>query len=147
MTQPFDDERVRRALAHAIDRDAIIDQVLLGRATKIDGILSPDAFGKNESLSSHDFDMDTARSLMREAGYAEGFRVRLHTSPLLEDTAAAMVPRFAALGLEVKVEILEPGSDRGRWPHGLEAVTVGHSAGIHEQPDAFRQGPEAGVIE
>jgi peptide/nickel transport system substrate-binding protein len=50
---PFNDVRVRQAVAHALDRQLIVDRILDGNATLIDGILSPDAFGKNTNLPAY----------------------------------------------------------------------------------------------
>src|SRR3546814_13334978 len=66
---PFDDVRVRHAVAHALDRQLIVDKILDGNATLIDGILNPDAFGKNTGLPTHAVDPATPKApLAAESG-------------------------------------------------------------------------------
>lgn len=70
--EPFDDPRVRQAINHAIDVDAIIDQLLEGYAERIPGIVVPEEIGFNDDLPFYDYDPDRARELLAEAGYADG---------------------------------------------------------------------------
>src|SRR3546814_13108540 len=62
---PFDDVRVRHAVAHALARQLIVDKILDGNATLIDGILSPDAFGKNTGLPTYAVDPEKAKAMPR----------------------------------------------------------------------------------
>jgi len=71
-TKPLDDRRVRQAIVHAVDRNAIIHEVLLGRFTVARGILPPGTLGFNPSVRSYAFDIDRARGLLAEAGYPGG---------------------------------------------------------------------------
>lgn len=112
---PFTDRRVRRALAHAIDREAIIESRYLGQATVIDGILGPDAFGKNEQLPRYEPDVAAASALLNAAGYPNGFSVLLHALPELGKTADAIAHQLAAVGLDVKVRLLDRSATRRIW--------------------------------
>jgi len=69
---PLDNKLVRQALAYAVDRDRINDQVFLGTGIVTDLFWSPSAPGYSEEQASHyGYDPDKARSLIAEAG-AEG---------------------------------------------------------------------------
>ncbi|GLQ57068.1 ABC transporter substrate-binding protein [Devosia nitrariae] len=69
---PFDDKLVRQAIAYAVDRDRINDQVFLGTGTVTDLFWSPAAPGYSGELANHyTYDPDRARELIAEAG-AEG---------------------------------------------------------------------------
>src|SRR5436309_1726833 len=70
--KPLDDRRVRQALNYAIDRDAILQAVHLGRYTLARGILPPGTQGFNPRLGSYGYDPDRARDLLARAGYPEG---------------------------------------------------------------------------
>jgi len=74
---PFQDRRVRRAVALAIDRRFLVDSVLKGMAVEaLHGIVAPGLAGYPYNLvSSHPFAPDSARRLLSEAGFpnAEGF--------------------------------------------------------------------------
>src|SRR5262249_61844177 len=70
--KPLDDRRVRQALNHAIDRDAILQTVHLGRYAIARGILPPGTQGFNPRLGSYGYDPARARELLGRAGYPEG---------------------------------------------------------------------------
>jgi peptide/nickel transport system substrate-binding protein len=62
---------VRRALAHAIDRQAIVDHLRRGLATAADGMLPPLSWAHSPDLFSFDHDPARARALLDEAGYPD----------------------------------------------------------------------------
>ena len=59
---PFNDARVRQAANHAVNKQLIIDRILNGLATPINGILSPQSFGHNPNLPVYDYDPAKAKS-------------------------------------------------------------------------------------
>ena len=67
------DPRVRRAIWHAIDRKAIVDHVLAGHATFIHTPINPIAFGADPSMPDLGYDLEKAKTLMKEAGHEKGF--------------------------------------------------------------------------
>ena len=75
-SNPFKDIRVRQAIAHAVNVDVIIDRVLRGNGVPA-GILSiPGLNGYDAALDERlPFDLENARALMAEAGWADGFRI------------------------------------------------------------------------
>jgi peptide/nickel transport system substrate-binding protein/oligopeptide transport system substrate-binding protein len=70
--KPLDDRRVRLALAHAIDREAIVSEIFLGRHVLARGILPPGTLGFNPQLRGYAHDPGRARELLAEAGYPGG---------------------------------------------------------------------------
>jgi peptide/nickel transport system substrate-binding protein len=104
---PFDDVRVRHAVAHALDRQLIVDRILAGNATLIDGILSPDAFGKNTGLPAYAVDPEKAKALLAEAGYPDGIDVTLDAEGALKDTAEAIASLLTKAGIRTKVVVGE----------------------------------------
>ncbi len=75
---PLKDVRVRRALSMAIDRAAIVSRVMEGAATATVQVMPPGAIGFVPDLRVPRADADTARSLLAEAGYPNGFRLTVH---------------------------------------------------------------------
>jgi len=69
---PFDDAKVRQAFAQAIDKDKLIEVVLLDAVVKADGILPPGIPGFNEELQGLEFDLERAQQLLAESGGPEG---------------------------------------------------------------------------
>jgi peptide/nickel transport system substrate-binding protein len=70
--KPLDDRRVRRAIAAAIDRPTILEQVFRGRFIPARGILPPGSLGFNPAVTSIGYDPSAARAALAEAGYPKG---------------------------------------------------------------------------
>ena len=81
---PTKDVRVREAIAHAIDRDTIIEALLKGYAKAVDEPLTPASFGFDPSVPAFAYDPDKARALLRQAGVAPGTKVSFLTSPAFD---------------------------------------------------------------
>ena len=75
---PFKDVRVRRAVYHAIDEDAIVKKVMRGAAEPAGMLVGPGINGFNPALNDRlAYDPDRAKALLAEAGYPDGFEVGL----------------------------------------------------------------------
>jgi peptide/nickel transport system substrate-binding protein len=70
---PVQDKRVRQAIWHALDRQAIIDTMFQGRAQILNSPLSPYDFGYDPSIKGLEYNPEKAKTLLKEAGYADGF--------------------------------------------------------------------------
>ena len=70
--KPLDDRRVRQALVSAIDREAIVSEVFLGRHVLARGILPPGTQGYSPKLRGYPHDPERARELLAQAGYPGG---------------------------------------------------------------------------
>jgi ABC-type transport system substrate-binding protein len=66
--EPFNDERVRRALNMAVDKQLLVDEILAGLVIQAKGVLPPGIKGYNEGLEGLPYDPDAARDLLDEAG-------------------------------------------------------------------------------
>src|SRR4051812_42618231 len=76
---PFADVRVRRALAHAIDRDLIVKTILDSLVTVVNGPIQPLSWAYEPNVRSYDFNPDKARAILDSAGWkagADGIRVK-----------------------------------------------------------------------
>jgi ABC-type transport system substrate-binding protein len=80
--KPFDSVLVRRALAHAINKKAIIDSVYNGYAVEAKNPLPPTSWGYNESVPAYDYSPEKAKALLKEAGLASGFETTLFAMPV-----------------------------------------------------------------
>lgn len=103
--KPFNDIRVRWALAHALDRQLIVDKILNGNASLINGILGPDAFGKNKNLPAYEFDMAKSKALLVEAGYPDGLDLTLDVTGKDKDTGEAIASLLTKAGIRTKVVV------------------------------------------
>jgi peptide/nickel transport system substrate-binding protein len=67
----FRDRRVRQAMAHAVDRRAIAEDVLDGVVTVVDSVIQPMSWAFDESVRFYEHDPERARGLLAEAGYSD----------------------------------------------------------------------------
>lgn len=113
--KPFDDVRVRRAANHALNRQLIIDKLLNGRAEKLNGVISPAAFGFNPNLMEYAYDVTTAKALLAEAGYANGIDVTLDADGPQKETAEAIAALLTQAGIRTQVAVGEGSQVRAKW--------------------------------
>lgn len=109
---PLKDRRVREALSHAIDRKGIVDTILEGIGQPAGDFLPSPAFGTSKDTRPARYDPQTARRLLAEAGYPDGFTITLgapngrYFSDLkVARTIAAMWTR---IGVKTEVEATAP---------------------------------------
>lgn len=101
--KPFDDLRVRQALRYAVDYDGIINDLLLGSVTPASGIVGKGVFGYNPDFELKQ-DLEKAKALLAEAGYAEGFEMKLYSwsnDKVFTDVALKIQSDLAPLGITV----------------------------------------------
>ena len=63
---------MRRAIAYAIDRNAIVSAVLLGNGRIATGMLSPESWAYQGNVTTYPYDPEKARKLLEQAGYPAG---------------------------------------------------------------------------
>ncbi|WNV74219.1 ABC transporter substrate-binding protein [Geodermatophilus sp. DSM 44513] len=99
------DPQVRQALNHAVDKQAIVDNVLFGAAEVMDAPMAPSLFGYCQT-GTYDYDPERARQLLAEAG-AEGASLELLTPSgrYVQDqqAAEAIAGYLREVGLDVSV--------------------------------------------
>lgn len=105
-------EKVRRALALAIDRDAMVNVLRGGFAVKATGFVPPAVSGYNKDLKSLGYNLDEAKKLLAEAGVASGSKLNLTTYTGAETKQIAEAVQFSLqqLGLNVSVQISDFGA-------------------------------------
>lgn len=78
---PLQDRRVRQALNLAVDREAIVANLLGGTTVAASGPAARGVFGHDSSLAPFPFDPARARALLADAGHANGFDVPTEVVP------------------------------------------------------------------
>lgn len=117
---PFDNVKVREAIAHAIDRQALIDGAMFGYGTPIGTHFAPHNPAYVDLTGMSNYDPEKAKALLAEAGYADGFSATLKLPP----------PSYARRGGEIiAAQLREVGIDleisNVEWAQWLEQVFRG----------------------
>src|SRR5262249_29754502 len=116
---PFHDVRVRHAISHAIDRQAIIDAVFIkGEPTPAISRGIPEWSPRIDQLGTgakyYQYDPPEAKRLLAEAGFPKGFKTQLHTTggvgPYLIDAVQLAQRNLKDVGIEAELKIEEFGA-------------------------------------
>ncbi|SHH49770.1 ABC transporter substrate-binding protein [Marivita hallyeonensis] len=130
---PLDDLRVRQAIAHAIDRQAIIDGAMFGLGTPIGTHFAPHNPDYVDLTSQSAYDPEKSKALLAEAGLADGFTTTLKLPPpsYARRGGEIIAAQLRAVGIETEITNLE-------WAQWLEEVFRGKDFGLtivsHTEP-------------
>jgi len=112
--KPFDNLLVRQAIAHAIDREAIVRSVLNGLGIVAVSVIPPWMAGYNSQVRQYAYDPARARELLKEAGFPSGFSTNLWTFnveraylPSVLRVAEKVRADLAAVGIDAKLSVLD----------------------------------------
>lgn len=130
---PFDNVKVREALAHAIDRQAIIDGAMFGLGTPIGTHFAPHNPAYVDLTAQSNYDPAKSKALLAEAGFADGFETTLHLPPpsYARRGGEIIAAQLAEVGITAKITNVE-------WAQWLETVFKGKDFGLtivsHTEP-------------
>lgn len=102
----FMDKRVRQAVAHAINREAIARNMVGPASTVINAACHPDQWGCESDAPAYEYNPDKAKKLLAEAGFPNGFEVDLYgyrERPFTE----AVIGDLAKIGIRTKLTWLQ----------------------------------------
>ncbi|MDA9504419.1 glutathione ABC transporter substrate-binding protein [Bradyrhizobium sp. CCBAU 11386] len=108
---PFSKLKVRLALAHAVDVDAIIKNVLFGQGERYTEVWRGST-GYDSELKPYTYDPREAKQLLAEAGYPNGFDTACYNlitprEPNIKEMGEAVFAYLGAVGIRCKVQQLE----------------------------------------
>jgi len=107
---PLLDVRVRKALSKAISRDLIVSRVMEGVAIKAGQLLPDGFFGVSPNLKPEPYDPKGAKKLLADAGYPNGFKMKVHgpNDRYINDAKIleAVAQMFSRVGIETSVETM-----------------------------------------
>ncbi|MBM1632866.1 ABC transporter substrate-binding protein [Sulfitobacter mediterraneus] len=130
---PFDNVKVRAAVAHAIDRQAIIDGAMFGYGTPIGTHFAPHNPAYVDHTGMSNYDPERAKALLAEAGFPNGFETTLHLPPpsYARRGGEIIAAQLAAVGIKAEISNVE-------WAQWLETVFKGKNFGLtivsHTEP-------------
>ena len=103
---PFKDRRVREAFRRAIDPDILHQDVMRGLSRPTASMIAPGIEGYEEALDRPEpRDLDGARRLLAEAGYANGFPVTLDCTNDRYDNDEAICRRLASMLARIRITV------------------------------------------
>lgn len=148
---PFNDKQLRQAINYAIDKQELIDGVLLGMGEPIASPYKPGTRWEHPSLKPYAYDPDKARQLLAAAGFADhdgdgildrdgkplAFEILTNQNKQREMSAVLIQRRLKEIGIDVKIRVLEWASFVGRYikTGDFDVVVLGWSLGL--EPDQY----------
>ena len=149
---PFDEPRVREAIAYAIDRQEVVDGVLLGLGEVIATPYKPGTYWVNKDIKPRPYAPDRARQLLREAGWIDhdgdgmvdrdgrplSFTILTNNGNKQRADAATIIQqRLKQIGIQVKVRLVEWSAFIENFinKRQFDAVILGWS--LSPEPDQY----------
>lgn len=148
---PFDDIRVRQAINYAIDKQELIDGVLLGLGEPVAAPYKPGTRWVNPQLKPYAYDTAKAKQLLKAAGYEDhdddgildrngkplAFEILTNQNKQREMSAVLIQRRLKEIGIDAKIRVLEWASFLGRYikPGDFDVVVLGWSLSL--DPDQY----------
>lgn len=156
---PFDDPKVREAIALAVDRQTIVDRLLRGYGEVATSIMTPESIeavagGADQArellagITQHDFDLEAARAALAESSAADGFELELtfpNTGPQLGTAAQAIAENLGEIGIDASVKEVPIETwlaTIGDGEHGLSYMWYFSTTGDPAEVPAYLVGPE-----
>lgn len=141
---PFSNVLVRKALAHAVNLDAIMEAVYYNKATKADSLLPPISWAYHRNEQPIQYNPHKAKQLLDQAGYKQGFEMTIWAPQVQRDynpnavkTAELMQADLSRIGVKAKIVTFEWATFRKRLRNGdHDSVVIGWSADTAD-PDNF----------
>lgn len=127
--------KVRQAVTHAIDGAAISDTLLNGFGILTNQFATPGSAYYSEEISGYPYDPEKAKSLLAEAGYADGFDTTMvvWNSQAYVDAATIMKEQLAAVGINVELNLVDIA--------GFTVLMDGWESGLFFHPMGISNGP------
>ncbi|MEO1679451.1 MAG: ABC transporter substrate-binding protein [Pseudomonadota bacterium] len=141
---PFADARVRTAVAQAVNVPAILQTIMRGNAEPASQLVSPAMRGFSAANAARpEFDVDAAKALLDEAGYADGFSFGLKcpNDRYLNDESVcqAVVTMLAQVGIEAQLDAMPVST---YWPElradNFDMYLLGWSPGTFDAEHPIR---------
>jgi peptide/nickel transport system substrate-binding protein len=148
---PFNDLKVRQAINYALDKQEIIDGVLLGLGEPVASPYKPGTRWSNKNLHPYSYDKNQALKLLHEAGFSDAnhdgilekdgkpftFEILTNQNKQREMTAVLIQRRLKDVGIDVKIRVIEWASFVNQFikTGDFDAVILGWSLSL--DPDQY----------
>jgi glutathione transport system substrate-binding protein len=147
LQKPFDNPKVREAIAYAINKEALAKVAFNGYATPAMGI-TPPGVEYHVDIGPWPYDVAKAKRLLAEAGYPHGFETELwsaYNHTIAQKVTQVLQQQLAQIGIKTRITLLEAGQRVEKvesWPDPATAPVrlyyVGWSSSTGEADWALR---------
>lgn len=136
---PLKDVRVRQALNLAVDGATILKTILAGRGVLAAGAIPPGITGYDKARAPYPYHPDSARALLKAAGYGAGISLKLWRSQRTEfaRVAQAIQQNLAAVGISVEIVERDATSVRAAVRNGETDLYLGDWYADYPDPENF----------
>lgn len=142
--KPFDDVRVRRAINHAINKEAIVEAFFSGLGEPAKNPIPPTMWSYNDDIPGYEYNPKKARQLLKEAGYPNGFETELWAMPNPRPyfpeprkIAEAIQADLADIGIKAKIVSYDWTTYMDKLEDGEHAMCMMGWTGDNGDPDNF----------
>ena len=107
--EPFDNPLVRQAIAAVVDREAMLGPTVFGHGTPVEALFPPDFWAALQQ-EVRPADVERAKSLMEEAGHADGFSTTITSwsqYSFLSNAAVVLQEQLRQIGIEAELNLVE----------------------------------------
>lgn len=125
---PLDNKLVRQALNYAVDYKGIIDYVLQGNGIQMRGPIPQGMWGHNPKVFQYHKNIEKAKELLKEAGYADGLKLQLIYSERRaswEQIATVLQGNFAEIGVQLDLQLMANPTLRDKIDQGDFQLCLG----------------------
>ncbi|KAA9089102.1 ABC transporter substrate-binding protein [Microbacterium radiodurans] len=134
------DVRVRQAINYALPREQMVEQLLFGAGQATDQLFNAKGSAYLEELEGYyDYDVDKARELLDEAGYADGFTLTMPSSPVSLNFEPTISQALADVGITVVWDAVPAGSANAAVATGQYPAFFATSAAVPPERETVRQ--------
>ncbi len=125
--KPFDDVRVRRAVAHAINRDEMVQFLGKDVAEPAWSVVPNGYLGQTtEGIPKYDYNPEKAKALLKEAGYPDGFSTKVMITNIesLLKPMQVIQEQLRKVGIKVELEVLEHATWHAQIRKNLSSMVL-----------------------
>ncbi len=105
LKKPLDNQAVRIAIAHALNKAEYINAIYLGNAILAKNPIPPSMWGFNHGINDYEYNVDKAKQMLTSAGFPNGFEVELWTLPITRP----YIPNGKKLGEMMQADLAKIG--------------------------------------
>lgn len=121
---PWDNLKLRQAVAHAIDKEGIIDVVLMGKGLSQTTVLNRGLWSFHDDMEGFPYDVEKAKAMLAESGYAPGEKLPILISNESDygQVAQLIQANLKAIGIDIEIQTVEPATLKTECINGTQGL-------------------------